>query len=218
MAAKQAEVICAGIRYFKKEAVLDSEGEPRKLADNTTVLYVDIPHDAVMAEVVELSEHEFQRLAALGCVQEPGAAPLPNDPNRRPLATPFSAPMRTDEDDEALAYPESSVINNLPPTTVPAIDRAGPGLSPEEAARLVGQIDDDEDGDGVIDPQTASVADLAEWIRTDKPNATEVVEAAQGDSEIAAKLLEAEQLATDPPRKSVVEPLQRVADEEDEAE
>jgi hypothetical protein len=63
----------------------------------------------------------------------------------------------------------------------------------------------------LLDVNTATVDELAEWIRTERPNVNDVVQASQGDPEVAQKLLEAEAQATDgEPRKGVLEGLSAV--------
>lgn len=64
----------------------------------------------------------------------------------------------------------------------------------------------------VLDVLTASPEELARWIQVEKPSANAVVEASQGNSDLAQKLLEAESLARQPnePRKAVVDGLAAV--------
>lgn len=63
----------------------------------------------------------------------------------------------------------------------------------------------------VLDPLTASIDELAEWIQQEKPTVNEVVQATNGNADIAAKLLEAEGQATDgDPRDGVVRGLTAV--------
>jgi len=65
--------------------------------------------------------------------------------------------------------------------------------------------------DEVLDPVTASIDELAEWIRQEKPTVNAVVQATDGDPDVAAKLLEAEGVATDgDPRDGVVKGLSAV--------
>jgi len=75
----------------------------------------------------------------------------------------------------------------------------------------------DEEGDEVIaeeeliDVNTASVDDLADWIKTEHPIVNDVVQASGGDPDVAQKLLEAESQATGgEPRKGVLEGLSAV--------
>ena len=68
----------------------------------------------------------------------------------------------------------------------------------------------DESGD-TIEVATASPAELAEWIEEDEPTVDETVEAADGDPNVARRLLEAEHLATGgEPRKDVVDGLNKI--------
>lgn len=94
-------------------------------------------------------------------------------------------------------------------------------LMPDDYVRLIGAgavIDADkvltvEDGEEVelLDVRTAPVDDLADWIRESKPTANEVVQASNGEPELAQKLLEAENVAKDgDPRNAVVDGLAKV--------
>lgn len=66
----------------------------------------------------------------------------------------------------------------------------------------------EETPEGVLDPATADITELATWIEEDKPTVNEVVEASGGDPNIAARLLEAEEMATQgTPRKTLVDAL-----------
>lgn len=47
----------------------------------------------------------------------------------------------------------------------------------------------------VLDVNTASVDELADWIRNDRPTVNDVVQASNGEAELARKLLEAESQA-----------------------
>lgn len=84
--------------------------------------------------------------------------------------------------------------------------------------KKAGAIIDAEDTDSlpeldetVLNPLVASVGELAEWIRQEKPNANDVVQASQGNPDVAAKLLQAESDAHDgEPRTGVVKGLQTV--------
>lgn len=88
------------------------------------------------------------------------------------------------------------------------------GLIKTGAVRDV-RTDDDgselEPDENLIDIGTASVEELADWIREERPVANDVVRASEGDPELAKKLLEAESQAKDgQPRKSVLEGLTAV--------
>lgn len=81
----------------------------------------------------------------------------------------------------------------------------------------VSDVQTDDDGEEVVeeeellDVNTASADDLADWIRTERPTVNDVVQASDGDPEVARKLLEAESTATDgEPRKGVMEGLSAV--------
>lgn len=77
---------------------------------------------------------------------------------------------------------------------------------------------DDETGEEIpqdeelLDVDEANEEDLANWIRQENPTVNDVVQASQGDPELARKLMEAERLARepDPPRKGVMDGLTAV--------
>jgi hypothetical protein len=70
------------------------------------------------------------------------------------------------------------------------------------------EVEQDEE---LIDVSAASVDELASWITDEKPTVNDVVQASQGDPEVARKLLEAESQATNgEPRKGVLEGLSAV--------
>lgn len=74
---------------------------------------------------------------------------------------------------------------------------------------LSAQVSAEEDE---LDVATATVEELSAWIKEDKPTIPVVVEAADNDPELAAKLLEAENHATgNQPRAGLVEALSGVA-------
>jgi hypothetical protein len=63
----------------------------------------------------------------------------------------------------------------------------------------------------LLDVNVASIDDLADWIRTERPTVNDVVQASDGDPEIARRLLEAEsQVQEGAPRKGVLEGLSAV--------
>lgn len=64
-----------------------------------------------------------------------------------------------------------------------------------------------------LDVREMSDAELASWIKSDKPKADEVVDLADNDAALAERLLNAERTATNgKPRKTVAEPLTKVMD------
>jgi hypothetical protein len=74
----------------------------------------------------------------------------------------------------------------------------------EDEAEELAEAEDEE----VLDPETASVEDLARWIEQERPTVNDVVQASDGNPETAQKLLEAETQAHDgEPRKGVVDGL-----------
>lgn len=73
----------------------------------------------------------------------------------------------------------------------------------EEAAAVAETAPDENDHE-----------ELVNWIRDEKPNAAAVVAAANNDPERAQALIDAENEASGgDPRKTVVEPLQKIADQ-----
>jgi hypothetical protein len=67
--------------------------------------------------------------------------------------------------------------------------------------------------DDELDPATASIEELASWIKTDQPKVQEVIDASDGDADTAKKLLEAEKLATgNQPRATLVQGLAAVVE------
>lgn len=81
----------------------------------------------------------------------------------------------------------------------------------------VRDVETDDSGEEVTEEEellevnAASVDDLANWIRTERPTVNDVVQASDGDPETARKLLEAESQAQDgEPRKGVLEGLTAV--------
>lgn len=88
----------------------------------------------------------------------------------------------------------------------------------ERAARFNAfQTDVDEElaestGGAAFSVETASVADVAAYIENEKPTISELVEAANEDPATAAKILQAEDLATgQQPRAGLVEKLSELA-------
>lgn len=72
-----------------------------------------------------------------------------------------------------------------------------------------------EDGEVVeVDVREMTDGDLAAWIKDEGPTAKEVVDLAGDDAEIAQRLLNAEQTATEGhPRKNVSGPLTKIIDD-----
>lgn len=73
----------------------------------------------------------------------------------------------------------------------------------------------DDDGETVVelDVREMSDAELASWIKTDRPTGSEVVDLADGDATLAERLLNAERTATNgKPRQIVTKGLTSVMD------
>jgi hypothetical protein len=203
-AMKEAQVICAGVSYFESREVLDASGNPRK-DDRGIEIKVDVRLDARLGEIIKISEPEYERLALLDAVQEPGAAPLPGSGPAKP--TLFSTPVRVDDEMQSTDTAEVMDPHN-------ATGRNDSGLTPEEASRLERQtqgLTDDE-----IDLETATVEEVATWIKEDSVTVTELVDAAE-DPVLAQKLIDAENMATGgKPRKTAIKQLQEIVDSSDE--
>lgn len=70
---------------------------------------------------------------------------------------------------------------------------------------------EDEAGEHVFDIRSATVEEIADVLRESRPNANDTVALSEGDPELAAKLLEAENQASEgEPRQSVLEGLSKV--------
>lgn len=99
---------------------------------------------------------------------------------------------------------------------VDAGEMAGAFFTDEELNPTIADEESDDNGgitDDDIDDATAPSHDeLVTWIRDERPNSATVVERAGDDPEMAQALIDAENEASGgDPRKSVVEPLERIA-------
>lgn len=84
-----------------------------------------------------------------------------------------------------------------------------------ETGAFVPDADDPQNSE--LDLATASIQELAEWISEDKPKVQEVVDAAEGDADVASRLLDAENLVTgNQPRAGVLKGLTAVISGESE--
>jgi len=82
-----------------------------------------------------------------------------------------------------------------------------------DAEQVDEQVSEDEpEPEEVVEEVSWRHDDLVTWIRDDKPTASEVVSAAEGNPEYAKKLMAAEEEASgSQPRKSVMDPLKKIA-------
>lgn len=102
---------------------------------------------------------------------------------------------------------------------VEAGESAGAFYTDEDLNPVVAGDDEETGGDsgGVSDDDIADASapshdELVTWIRDERPNSATVVERAGDDPEMAQALIDAENEASGgDPRKSVVEPLERIA-------
>lgn len=126
-----------------------------------------------------------------------------NDPSRNPELDPESQEYA----DKLSDYQNGELVHLLPHAYV--------GLITSHAVRDV-EVDDSgeevQEDEELLDVDEADEEDLATWIRQENPTVNDVVQASQGDPELARKLLEAERIAREPdsPRKGVTDGLSAV--------
>lgn len=160
----EAQVIAAGVSYFSADKVLGPNGDP--ILINGAEVISTQRHEALLGDVVEMSQHEYDRLAALSAVRTPSSEPIRPE---IPAATPFGVPMPTGKDGEMQAF-LGPVMGHPAPSagaTDLEISRAqvAGALSPEESARLqeqalVGANDDSKEAIADRDYEGASRVSL----------------------------------------------------------
>lgn len=94
----------------------------------------------------------------------------------------------------------------------PPVEPAPPSLGRAPAGQVL-MREDTAGAGGVVPPDTdlSDPASVADWISAEKPNASQVVDAAGSDPARAEAILEGERIAQNgDPRKTVEEPLQRI--------
>lgn len=213
---KTAQVACAGVSYFTREAVLDANGATRRTQSGEEI-YTEIRHEAARGEIVELTTSEFDRLDKYGALREPSDAPLFPD---RPYATPFGIPVPTGEGDERAAF-AGPVMGHPAPVAADGLtdqeflnrDRSA-ALTPEQAAALEAQADGkvDANGKSTFNIEDSTVEETTEFLQSEKPNADATVALAGDDPVLAQKLVEAELARpSGQQRSTVVERLEAVA-------
>jgi hypothetical protein len=101
---------------------------------------------------------------------------------------------------------------------VQAGEESGAFFTDEELNPVVADEDTESSSNGgvsdddIADASAPSHDELVAWIRDERPNSATVVERAGDDPEMAQALIDAENEASGgDPRKSVVEPLERIA-------
>lgn len=217
----EAQVIAAGVSYFSKEKVQDSAGQVRKDQQGNEVS-VELRHEALHGEVVKMSQHEFDRLAALGAVREPSSAPL------RPAqqATPFGVPLRYDNDPEQpLSAFAGPVMGDPRPagagTDPTGLDRVGPGARPltaDEARALEAQARGANADGTVEDIEGMSAEEVREVIDEGSLSVEGTLALARGEGgeldPIKAELVLEAELSREKPRKGVFEPLEQATEGE----
>lgn len=134
MSTVTAQVIAAGISYFTAEKVLGPDGEQMLDPINNQPIITRLRHNSPMGSVVELTEHEFNRLSALGAVRSPQEGPIQP---KIPAPTPFGVPMPNEEGD-MVAF-QGPIMGDPAPTAglsdIELRDAAG-ALTPEALAAI----------------------------------------------------------------------------------
>lgn len=165
----------------------------------------EIVATARRGETVEVAESEAKRLDALGSTEEAFAAQAVMD---RALSA--DVPTAPDADARITASPPGR-----------GVAPAGELVLPHGGEGSGAPVPDPEAGGTTttttasFDARGASLDEVTAWLRDSSPNATQTVEAANGDAEAAEVLLEAERIVRDgDPRSTVTGPLQKVVDKE----
>ncbi len=168
MSLVETQVIAAGVSYFSADKVLGPNGDPLIVKGNEVISTQR--HEALLGDVVKMSQHEYDRLFALNAVRIPSSAPIRPE---IPVATPFGVPMPTGKNGEMQAF-QGPVMGHPAPSagaTDLEISRAevAGALSPEESARLqeqalVGANDDSAEAISDRDYEGASKTALEEEI------------------------------------------------------
>jgi hypothetical protein len=131
----------------------------------------------------------------------------PGMPQNHPAGFPDLDPESQEYADKASDYERGELVELRP--------YQYDGLARTNSVTLVEFGDDGaevEEDEELLDVNTATEEELADWIREEKPTVNDVVRASGGDPEVARKLLEAETLAKSPdePRTGVVQGLTAV--------
>lgn len=170
---------------------------------------------------VELTEDQARRLEGLGAVKawdEPLSYDEMDDAQLRGIATqrgvivPSSGadpeqPLRTDYINALNSYDLGQDAAVVGASTVPGgvVSVGAANLEPVEG--------------GGYDARGRSATEVADWIESEKPNASETIAAAGDDPAAAQTVLEAESVATKgDPRKGVADSLQKIIDQGDGGE
>lgn len=216
----EAEVIAAGVSYFTSSHILDANGNPQKDQQGNPQV-ATIRNEARLGDKITISQHEYDRLADLGAVQEPGSAPLPNSPDAPIRPTPFTVPL-TDQ-----PRWEGPVMGDPRPAgpDTPENELAGrPGvLTAEQAAELerraaegVGGGEGQDDAAFFQWEDDTTSDDVRAFVDANSLNVDATLALAGGtdnvpDQHRAELVLEAE-LASDKPRAGVVSPLEKLVE------
>lgn len=197
MSLVKAKVNGVSAAYFTSEPVLDAEGNPRKRSNGDKIT-VQVRHEARRGEVIQLSEYEFDRLAAEDIV-------VAEDEELRPLGqslpTPFSVPV---------------VVDGKPRMFDPGdIAEAAGELAPDLAAQLEARADGTAGPEGEFVIDDADEEALKKWVDSNNIETIQTYLKNENDGEMpdpddARRVIEAE-LTRDNPRQSLVDNLEKVA-------
>lgn len=109
--------------------------------------------------------------------------------------------------DRASDYKRGQLIELMPQAYVGLIQSGAVA----DFQTVEGSDEEVEEEEVLLDVNTATVDELTEWIQQEHPTVNDVVQASDGDADVAQKLLEAEtQAQSGEPRKGVVEGLTAV--------
>lgn len=139
-------------------------------------------------------------IVVMGTGYGPGSPKL--DPNEQDLDT------ESQEYQDAVSnYKYGELIELLPDAFASLVETgAVKGVEVDDDGTVV-----DDEGEELLDVNDASVDDLVAWILDEKPTVNDVVQASNGEPDLAQKLLEAETQAQDgDPRKGVLDGLSAV--------
>lgn len=214
----EAEVIASGVSYFSSTKLFDANGDPLNDAAGNQLVTTK-RSEALMGDIITVSQAEYDRLLALDAVQEPGSAKLPRD--RDPGATVFSIPL---PDGQRWVGPSMGDPRPFGTLADNELHRTTDALTDEERAKLEADARDAVDPaqkeamakgneDAVLvweDDHTAD--DVRAFIDANELNVPQTV--ALADSQEHAELVLEAELSRDNPRAGVVGPLEKQVDAE----
>jgi hypothetical protein len=206
------------------------------VAGNKTV----VVRTAQRGESIDLAPSEVARLEALGAIAGPGEDGATAEARREAALEQYRAERGDAEAVQAAVARALNPLDTVTDVTSPPVsvsppslgatprgdvvtgDTGGPDSPPvvtDETGAVGGVVRAPEGGGvgGVVradapDVASSSVAELSAWISEESPNGSDTVALAEGDPELAAKVLEAERAATGgDPRKGVERKLTALA-------